>query len=184
VLDVDTLARLAAATTEALPLSGVAVERVPTRAFDEHETFLAEPDYLHAWPGELHVASRVEVLSEPAVKLLVRCPGLSSEAMVAALAPLVGELADITFSTPNGLVELAVPGVTKATGLAEVARRLGVARDEVVAFGDMPNDLEMLRWAGHGVAMGNAHASLKEIADEVTAHHGEDGLALVLERWF
>ncbi|MGD9525753.1 HAD family hydrolase [Pseudonocardia sp.] len=183
-LDVDTLATLAAAAAEALPLSGVAVERVPTRAFDERETFLAEPDYLHAWPGRLHVASRVEVLSEPAVKLLVRCPGLSSEAMVAALAPLIDGLADATFSTPNGLVELAVPGVTKATGLAEVAQRLGVDRDEVVAFGDMPNDLEMLCWAGHGVAMGNAHPALLEIADEVTAHHGEDGLAVVLERWF
>ncbi|MGE3285723.1 MAG: HAD family hydrolase [Pseudonocardia sp.] len=183
-LDVDTLAALAAAAVEALPLSGVAVERVPTRAFDTDETFLAEPDYLHAWPGKLHVASRAEVLSEPAVKLLVRCPGLSSAAMVTALEPLIGELADATFSTPNGLVELAVPGVTKATGLAEVARRLGIAREDVVAFGDMPNDLEMLRWAGHGVAMGNADPALKEIADEITADHGEDGLAVVLERWF
>jgi hydroxymethylpyrimidine pyrophosphatase-like HAD family hydrolase len=48
----------------------------------------------------------------------------------------------------------------------------------------MPNDLEMLRWAGHGVAMGNAHPALLEAADEVTASNAADGLALVLERWF
>ena len=75
-------------------------------------------------------------------------------------------------------------GVTKAHGLAEVASRFGVAAADVVAFGDMPNDLEMLRWAGHGVAMGNAHPELQAAADEVTAHHDEDGVALVLERWF
>lgn len=183
-LDPDTLAALAEAAAEALPGCGVAVERVPTRAFDETETFLAEPDYLHAWPGALHVAPREDVLSRPAVKLLVRCPELSSDAMVARLAPLFGDLADLTFSHPRGLVEASPPGVTKATGLAEVAARLGVDAADVIAFGDMPNDLEMLRWAGHGVAMGNAHPALLEVADEVTAHHGEDGFALVLERWF
>ena len=116
--------------------------------------------------------------------MLVRCPELSSDAMVAALAPVVGDAADLTFSHPRGLVEISPPGVTKATGLAEVAARLGVAAADVVAFGDMPNDLEMLRWVGHGVAMGNAHPALLEVADEVTASNAEDGLALVLERWF
>jgi hydroxymethylpyrimidine pyrophosphatase-like HAD family hydrolase len=59
-----------------------------------------------------------------------------------------------------------------------------VAASDVIAFGDMPNDLEMLQWVGHGVAMGNAHPALKDVADEVTATNAEDGLALVLERWF
>jgi hydroxymethylpyrimidine pyrophosphatase-like HAD family hydrolase len=97
---------------------------------------------------------------------------------------VVGHLADLTFSHPRGLVEMSPRGVTKATGLAEVASRLSVSPDDVVAFGDMPNDLEMLRWAGHGVAMGNAHPALREIADEVTATNADDGLAVVLERWF
>jgi hydroxymethylpyrimidine pyrophosphatase-like HAD family hydrolase len=48
----------------------------------------------------------------------------------------------------------------------------------------MPNDLEMLRWAGHGVAMANAHPALFAVADEVTAPNSEDGVAQVLERWF
>ncbi|MGQ0573706.1 MAG: HAD family hydrolase [Pseudonocardia sp.] len=183
-LTVDTLATLAAAVDEALPGCGIAVERVPTAAFEPAETFLAEPEYLHAWPGRHHVATRAEILAEPAVKLLVRGPRLSSDAMMAALAPAVGGVADLTFSTPRGLVEASPPGVTKGSGLAEVAARLGVTAADTVAFGDMPNDLEMLRWAGHGVAMGNAHPALLDMADEITAHHGEDGLALVLERWF
>ncbi|MGH3928807.1 MAG: HAD family hydrolase, partial [Pseudonocardiaceae bacterium] len=54
----------------------------------------------------------------------------------------------------------------------------------VLAFGDMPNDLAMLRWAGWGVAMANAHPAVLAVADEITAPNFEDGLALVLERWF
>jgi len=81
-------------------------------------------------------------------------------------------------------VEIAPPSVTKPTGQAEVTQQYGIGQADVIAFGDMPNDLEMLRWAGHGVAMGNAHPVLLEVADEVTGSNGEDGLALVLERWF
>ncbi len=184
-IDAATLGDLAAAVAEALPGCGLAVERVASGAHDEAAPFVAEPGYRHAWPdADNDVAQRSELLSRPAVKLLVRSPELSSEAMVAALAPVVGAAADLTFSHSRGLVEISPPGVTKATGLAEVAQRLGVAADDVVAFGDMPNDLEMLRWAGHGVAMGNAHPTLLEVADEVTASNGDDGLALVLERWF
>jgi Cof subfamily protein (haloacid dehalogenase superfamily) len=177
----DVLARLAAAATETLPGCRLAVERVDLGA-----PFVAEPGYRHAWvDGDDEIAAdRSVLLDQPAVKLLIRGPRLSSDAMVAALTPVIGHEADLTFSYPRGLVEVSPPGVTKATGLAEVARRHGVAAADVVAFGDMPNDLEMLRWAGHGVAMCNAHAALLEVADEVTASNAEDGLALVLERWF
>ena len=85
---------------------------------------------------------------------------------------------------PETLVELAAAGVTKATGLARVAESAGVARSDVIAFGDMPNDVDMLRWAGHGVAMGNGHPDVLAVADEVTASNTDDGVALVLERWF
>ena len=180
----EVLAELAARVDGTLPGSRLAVERVPTGAADARP-FVAEPEYRHAWPsGADVVADRAEVLSQPAVKLLVRNPELSSDAMVAVLDPVLGHAADLTFSTGRGLVEISPRGVTKATGLAEVARRHGVSAGDVVAFGDMPNDLEMLRWAGHGVAMGNAHPALLDVADEVTASNGEDGLALVLERWF
>jgi hydroxymethylpyrimidine pyrophosphatase-like HAD family hydrolase len=179
----EALAPLAAAAEDTLPGCGLAVERVGTA--EDGAPFVAEPGYRHAWvDGDDVTVGRAELLSRPAVKLLVREPRLSSDAMVAALAPVIGDAADLTFSHPRGLVEISPPGVTKATGLAEVARRHGVEAPDVIAFGDMPNDLEMLRWVGHGVAMGNAHPALLEVADEVTAGNGEDGLALVLERWY
>jgi hydroxymethylpyrimidine pyrophosphatase-like HAD family hydrolase len=180
------LVDLAEATADVLPGSGLAVERVGASAHDSSVAqFVAEPAYVHAWPNADHSsADRPALLAAPAIKMLARAPGLSSDAMVAALAPVVGHLADITFSHPRGLVEMSPRGVTKATGLADVARHLDVAPADVVAFGDMPNDLEMLRWAGHGVAMGNAHPALLEAADEVTASNADDGLAVVLERWF
>jgi Cof subfamily protein (haloacid dehalogenase superfamily) len=183
-LDPDALAGLAGTVAEVLPTAGLAVERVGGGVRDA-AAFVAEPAYRHAWPdSDNHITERSELLVAPAVKMLVRCPELSSDAMMAALAPAVGDAADLTYSHPRGLVEMSPPGVTKATGLAEVAGRLGVDVADVIAFGDMPNDLEMLRWVGHGVAMGNAHPALLDVADEVTASNGEDGLALVLERWF
>jgi hydroxymethylpyrimidine pyrophosphatase-like HAD family hydrolase len=185
-LDPATLLELAEAVAEVLPGSGLAVERVGGSADDSSVAqFVAEKAYVHAWPNPDHApAERPELLGQPAVKMLARAPGLSSDAMVAALAPVVGDRADLTFSHPRGLIEMSPPGVTKATGLEEVARRLGVGAADVVAFGDMPNDLEMLRWAGHGVAMGNAHPALLDVADEITATNGDDGLAVILERWF
>ena len=183
-----TLAELADAVTATLPGCGLGVERtaVGAGAFDDMASqFVAEPEYRHAWLGADHmVAGRPELLTEPAVKMLARCPELSSDAMIAVLAPVIGDVADLTFSHPRGLVEISPPRVTKATGLAEVAARYGIDAADVVAFGDMPNDLEMLRWAGHGVAMGNAHPVLLDVADEITASNADDGLALVLERWF
>ena len=65
-----------------------------------------------------------------------------------------------------------------------VARPLGIAAQDTVAFGDMPNDIPMLLWAGHGVAMGNAHPEAVAAANEVTESNDEDGLARVLERWW
>jgi hydroxymethylpyrimidine pyrophosphatase-like HAD family hydrolase len=104
--------------------------------------------------------------------------------MLAALAPHVGLLGDLTYSTNNGLIEVVPIGISKATGIAEVAEPLGITAQDVVTFGDMPNDVPMLRWAGLGVAMGNAHPEAIEAADEVTAPNTDDGLARVLERWW
>ena len=91
---------------------------------------------------------------------------------------------DITYSTNNGLIEIVPRGISKATGVDEVAAPLGITAADVVAFGDMPNDVPMLRWAGHGVAMGNAHPDAIAAANEVTAPNTDDGLARVLERWW
>jgi hypothetical protein len=118
------------------------------------------------------------------VKLLVRKPGMPSAQLAAALNRHVGLLGDITYSTNDGLIEVSPIGISKATGLQDVSRPLGIEAEDVVAFGDMPNDVPMLRWAGHGVAMGNAHPEAIAAANEVTAPNADDGLARVLERWW
>jgi hydroxymethylpyrimidine pyrophosphatase-like HAD family hydrolase len=104
--------------------------------------------------------------------------------LAATLAKHVGVLGDITYSTNDGLVEISAIGISKAIGLQEVARPLEISAQDIVAFGDMPNDVPMLLWAGHGVAMGNAHPDAIEAANEVAESNNDDGLARVLERWW
>ena len=125
-----------------------------------------------------------DLLSAPAVKLLVRKAGARSGDMAAELANHVGIEGDITYSTNNGLIEIVPLGIDKATGIAELARPRGIADEDWVAFGDMPNDVQMLLRAGHGVAMGNAHPDAIAAADEVTTSNSDDGVARVLERWW
>jgi hydroxymethylpyrimidine pyrophosphatase-like HAD family hydrolase len=80
-------------------------------------------------------------------------------------------------------VELGPAGVDKGSGLAWLCDHLGIAASEVVAFGDEWNDLTMLRWAGHGVAMANADQLVLDHADEIAPSNADDGVAVVLERF-
>jgi hydroxymethylpyrimidine pyrophosphatase-like HAD family hydrolase len=93
----------------------------------------------------------------------------------------VGEEAVVTWAGTR-VVEISAAGVTKARALERLCARLGVQREEVVAVGDMENDLAMLAWAGHAVAVANAQQDVLDAADEVTASNLDDGVAQVLER--
>jgi Cof subfamily protein (haloacid dehalogenase superfamily) len=185
-LSVEVLTELAEVATRVIPGAGLAVERVGRSAHDAATPqFLSSPGYEHAWLNPDNTEVSIEdVLSAPAVKLLIRKAGARSADMAAALAPHVGIEGDLTYSTNNGLIEVVPIGVSKATGVDQVARPLGITAEDVIAFGDMPNDIPMLLWAGLGVAMGNAHAEAIEAADEVTSPNTDDGLARVLERWW
>jgi Cof subfamily protein (haloacid dehalogenase superfamily) len=185
-LSADALAELAEIATRVIPGAGLAVERVGKSAHDAATPqFVSSPGYEHAWLNPDNTEVSIEdLLSAPAVKLLIRKAGASSSDMAAALAKHVGLAGDITYSTNNGLVEIVPLGISKATGVEELARPLGITAEDVVAFGDMPNDVPMLGWAGHGVAMGNAHPDAVAAADEVTASNTDDGVARVLERWW
>lgn len=185
-LDVEMLEWLADLATTVLPGSGLAAERVGESAHDAATPqFVSEPGYEHAWlnPDNTELSGK-ELLAAPAVKLLIRLPGATSQSMAEALAPHVLGRADITFSTNNGLVELSASGITKASGLAAVAENLQIDPTKAIAFGDMPNDIPMLALSGIGVAMENAHPDAKAAADEVTASNDDDGVAKVLERWW
>lgn len=185
-LSADMLGELAEIATRVIPGAGLAVERVGTSAHDAATPqFVSSPGYEHAWLNPDNTEVSIEdLLSAPAVKLLIRKAGASSADMAAELVRHIGLQGDITYSTNNGLVEVVPLGISKATGVAELAGPLDLTDADIVAFGDMPNDVPMLRWAGRGVAMGNAHPEAVAAADEVTVTNGEDGVARVLERWW
>ncbi|MGW4099208.1 MULTISPECIES: HAD family hydrolase [unclassified Mycobacterium] len=185
-LSSDVLGELAEIATRVIPGAGLAVERVGASAHDAATPqFVSSPGYEHAWlnPDNTEV-SVDDLLSAPAVKLLIRKAGARSADMAAELLKHVGLQGDITYSTNNGLIEVLPLGISKATGVEELAAPLGLTAADVVTFGDMPNDIPMLRWAGRGVAMGNAHPEAVDAADEVTVTNAEDGVARVLERWW
>ena len=185
-LDPPELTAVLEGLREAVPGCGLAVERVaPGSTARAGEQFLAAPGYRPAWTPSDHAEVGLgELGALPVVKVLARHPDRRSEDMALAVRAVLGDLVDVTHSASGGLVECSRRGVSKASGLATAAARLGVVAADVVAFGDMPNDLEMLRWSGHGVAVGNAHPAVAAAADEVTSSNLDDGVASVLERWF
>ncbi|MFJ9345583.1 HAD family hydrolase [Streptomyces sp. NPDC101237] len=146
---------------------------------------LIEPGYRMPHPAlpALRVGRRDDLWCAPISKVLLRHHTLSDDELAATARAVVGSLATVTMSGP-GTVELQPCGVTKATGLALAADRLGLSPERAVAFGDMPNDVPMFDWAAHGVAMADAHPELKTVADEITSSNEDDGVAVVLERLF
>jgi hydroxymethylpyrimidine pyrophosphatase-like HAD family hydrolase len=131
----------------------------------------------------VRVGRRADLWERPITKVLLCHPGLTDDELTAVAGAAVGSLATVTMSGP-GTVELQPHGITKATGLAMAAARLGLGPEDAIAFGDMPNDVPMFSWAARGVAMANAHPELKAVADEITTTNEDDGVAVVLERLF
>jgi Cof subfamily protein (haloacid dehalogenase superfamily) len=125
-----------------------------------------------------------EICDSGIVKGLIRATGDQfAPAWEAFSTEFRGQL-EVTRSGIDGLIEISRAGVSKGGVIDELARGWGIDPSEAIAFGDMPNDLEMFRWAGRSVAMGNAEPEVKLAATEVGAHHDEDAVAQVLERWF
>lgn len=126
-------------------------------------------------------ADALTLCAQPVAKLIARHPAHLAEDVYPLAQRIVGERAAVTYSSPRYL-EMSAPGVNKGATLARRCERIGVAPSEVVAFGDMPNDAQMLRWAGRGIAVANAHPEAQAAADDLTASNMEDGVALALER--
>ncbi|MEU6072669.1 HAD family hydrolase [Micromonospora sp. NPDC047074] len=178
----ELLAEVARRLRAEVPEISFAVEIVDSRQM-RHEAH-----YPLRWDAD-HAAIRAvetpeELLAAPAVKLLARAAEQDPDAFVALVAGALEGLAEATHSSYSGLVEISAAGVTKAAGLAWYCARLGIDARDVVAFGDMPNDVPMLTWAGRGVAVANAHPAVLEIADEVTTANSVDGVAAYLEKVF
>lgn len=88
-----------------------------------------------------------------------------------------------SYGDPLELIELSSLGITKAFGLEKVASYYGIPSERIIAFGDEDNDIEMLKYAGYGIAMGNSKEHIKSIADDVTLTNEEEGVAVFLERF-
>jgi hydroxymethylpyrimidine pyrophosphatase-like HAD family hydrolase len=148
--------------------------------------FRREAGYQTRWDtfSDQDVGGLAELLADDpgVVKLLVRVEGATSDELLDLARPLLDGLGEPTHSNArDNLLEVSAPGVSKASTLADLAARRGVAAQDVVAFGDMPNDVAMLAWAGRGFAMAGGHPDAVRAADALAPPCAEDGVAQVLE---
>lgn len=160
-------------------------------AFDQENLVLVSQ---HA-PNEL-VLKDSEILGTPITRFtgdeFLAYEGFN-KAMVLGEAVILDSLRDrlpsslLDFYSPVRsqpiIAEFLVKGVSKASGLKALAERLGIDAEHVMAIGDQLNDLEMLEWAGLGVAMGNAVARIKEVSDVVTSSNDEAGVAQAIQNY-
>lgn len=123
-----------------------------------------------------------EIFDAPAVKLLARHEDLSPQEFWDRAEDAVGDLVTITWSSTSALLEISAAGVTKASTLERLCAERGIRAAEVVAFGDMPNDIPMLAWAGTSYAMADAHETVRAAAGHVAPGNDDDGVARVLEQ--
>ncbi|MEU6860044.1 HAD family hydrolase [Glycomyces sp. NPDC046736] len=148
---------------------------------------------LHAEPGYAKIDSvgdyrifheSFEVVLEaadPIVKLLAHVPGATPDAVLAAGRTVDLPGVSVSHSGGAGLLEVSAAGVDKATALAAWCAERGVGAAEVVAFGDAPNDVPMLAWAGRSFAVANAHPEAAAAASDSCASNADDGVAEAIE---
>ncbi|MEU1512401.1 Cof-type HAD-IIB family hydrolase [Streptomyces sp. NPDC005811] len=159
-------------------------------AIEQTYGFHQEPEYPrmhmevpdHLAPAEELLAPDGLAAGEPVLKILAFHPTLDPDAFLTLARLAIGDRANVTRSSPSALLEISGPDVSKASTLALCCAERGISHEEVVAFGDMPNDVEMLTWAGRSYAMGNAHPDVIAAASGQTVANNEDGVAVVIER--
>lgn len=171
-----------------LQVAGLLREHLPGTTFALEKTtgFAKEHAFMerHDLPPDIDSGELPDLFDDRTVKLLARHEEMDPEVFWAETERLVGHLVTTTWSSLVALVEISAAGVTKASTLALLCDELGITADEVVAFGDMPNDLAMLEWAGSSYAMANAHPTVLEQAGRTAPSNEEDGVAAVLEELF
>ena len=133
--------------------------------------------------GEMVLQTVEELVAKPVTRVIIRDPHSSEEEFV-ELAEKLGLSGTNYFIGWTAWLDIAPEGISKASALADVAGELGVDQADVLAIGDGRNDIEMLRWAGRGVAMGQSPLEVQEAADDVTETVVNDGVARELSRWF
>ncbi|MBD0292747.1 MAG: HAD family phosphatase [Jiangellaceae bacterium] len=175
----EVVLKVAAAVRAAVPDVAFAVETYDA-GFAREDAYQSRPDISIGW-DDVRVGALEDVVGDDVVKLLVRHAHLDPDGLLAAARQVAGDLAELTHSSRSGLVEISAAGVTKAATLTRIAGERGIQAEEAVAFGDMPNDLPMLAWAGRGYAMANAHPAVLDAAEHVAPANDDDGVAVVVE---
>ncbi|MFB4304781.1 Cof-type HAD-IIB family hydrolase [Actinomadura sp. GTD37] len=150
--------------------------------------FFFETTYnLGRWDAEALGGRRVdaaELVRRPGTKLLAFHPDADPDTLSEKAVQAVGDIVTVTHSSGRGLLEMSALGVTKASALAALCTEHGLVSDDVVAFGDMPNDLPMLTWAGTSYGVANAHPLVLAAVTHKTSRNDDDGVAEILERLF
>jgi len=170
------VAEAALALRAVVPGIGIAVEYPDGFAADElFQAINPDVNRTMSRPDDAALFSR------PASKLLGRHTGYACDDLLALALPAIGGLVSVTHSNSKGLIEASALGVSKASVVAEIAADFGIAREAVLAFGDMPNDLPLLTWAGTSCAVANAHLDVLAAATHIIGSVDDDGVAEYLE---
>ena len=179
-IPVDVLLSVGRLLREAIPGTAFALET--TTGFAREEAFMPRLG-VNAVP-DVPTGDLEDIVDDTVVKLLARHEDMEPEPYWRRIEGVVGAHVVTTWSSVGALVEISAAGVTKATTLAMLASEMDLRPEDVLAFGDMPNDLAMLEWAGTSYAMANAHPSVLDLADHVAPANDEDGVAAVLAELF
>lgn len=132
------------------------------------------------WPYGMDESVHVEsddILAPEVLKFFVQSDDIPVDEMAARIREFIGP--DDAYVTHSGIgfVEISPPHVSKAAGVQYICDRFGIEHDDVLAFGDMPNDLPMFAWSGRAVAMGDAHPLVAEAADDIASDACDLGFA-------
>jgi hypothetical protein len=175
LLSADVVLELAGRLRSVLPELHFGVESMTGLA--------VEPSFVPAepFPEQPRVGDLADILDPAPLKLLARDAAHTSDELLAIATPVCEGLGQPSHSGADGLLEISSDGTSKASALAWVAEQRGIEAADVWAFGDSPNDLPMLAWAGRSYAVANAHPSVLAQATHRCGAHTEDGVAQVLE---
>ena len=182
-LETDDALAVVGALREAAPGVSFAVERTNGIHFEpQYPALYPEPPEVVAPAEKLLGAGHGPGHAEPVLKLLAYHPGLEPDEFLTLGRRAAGAHAAFTRSSKSALLEISGSGVSKASTLARCCARRGIDPEAVVAFGDMPNDLEMLDWAGTSYAMANAHPEVLAATTNHTSSNESDGVAEIIEK--
>ena len=131
------------------------------------------PDFVGPLESFVHI---------PATKLLLLAPPKRLEKVTKTIHAKFGPMIGMAVSDKH-LLQIVHPRVDKGRAISKIARKYGVARQQVMAIGDAPNDRQMLKWAGLGVAVENAWPTVREAADVIVPSNDDDGVVVALEKF-